>query len=248
PTGAFFALVLALSLPFWPLAALVAWQPLPGLPLSALMAFAPAAAALILVLRREGLAAGRALIASGFDARKIPSPLWWAAAALTMPAVTLASLALSGAPQPWFDAHAVVAPLMLLAFFVAALGEELGWTAYATPPLAERWGPLAAGLAIGLFWALWHVIPFVQGGREWGWIFWQCLKSVAERVLMVQLFFRAGRSVFAVALFHAMSNTAAFATAGGGVLYDPMPTALLLGALALAATAAPERPQAGRFQ
>lgn len=230
----FFGLVLLLSTPFWILGAVVEFEPLPGLPISALMAFTPALAAGLLVLRRRGRSGLAAFFARAFDARRIPSPAWLAAAVLIMPAVVAASFAITRPAGPWLDASALAAPLMFAAFFVGGLGEELGWSGYATEPLAARWGALRAALVIGLFWAAWHVLPFLQGGRAWDWIAWQCAKSVAARVVMVWLFLRAGRSVFAVTVFHAMSNVSVFATAGGGVLYDPATTALLLGALALA--------------
>lgn len=53
-------------------------------------------------------------------------------------------------------------------------------------------------------------------------------------MLIVWLFLNAGRSVFAVAVFHAMSNVSVFGTAGGGTLYDPVTTALVMAGLALA--------------
>lgn len=234
PMWPFFGLVIVASLPFWVLGALVDYQPLPGLPVSALMTFVPAIAAVALVLHREGGAAARKLLARSFDVRRIPSLAWLAVAALTMPLVIFVSLALSRPPGPWVDAGALAAPLMFAAFFIGALGEELGWSGYATEPLAARWGALAAALIIGLFWAAWHVIPFLQGDRSFDWIFWQCAKSVAARVVMVWLFLNAGRSVFAVAVFHAMSNVSVFGTAGGGALYDPITTAFVLTAMAAA--------------
>jgi membrane protease YdiL (CAAX protease family) len=175
----------------------------------------------------------RALLARALDWRRIPAPIWLAAAVLTMPLAILASLLLTRPPGPWVDASALAAPLMFVVFFVGGLGEELGWSGYATEPLAARWGALRAALLIGVVWAAWHIIPFLQGGRSWDWIAWQGLKSVAARVVMVWLFFQAGRSVLAVTVFHAMSNVSEFGTVGGGALYDPATTALVLGALAV---------------
>jgi membrane protease YdiL (CAAX protease family) len=34
----------------------------------------------------------------------------------------------------------LAAPLLLLVFLVPAVGEEMGWTGYATDPLQDRWG------------------------------------------------------------------------------------------------------------
>ena len=40
----------------------------------------------------------------------------------------------------------------------------------------------------GMFSALWHLFLFVQMGRSADWIFWQCLGTVALRVIIVWLF------------------------------------------------------------
>ena len=46
----------------------------------------------------------------------------------------------------------------------------------------------------------------VQAGQSAAWIAWGCLDMVATRVLMVWLYNNTGRSVLAVALYHAAAN------------------------------------------
>ena len=76
-------------------------------------------------------------------------------------------------PTPQFS---VLAPIvMVLAFFVAALGEELGWPRYVIDPMQELWGALVASILLGLVWAAWHIIPLVQAHRSPIWIAWWCL-------------------------------------------------------------------------
>lgn len=229
----FLLLLLGLTLPFWALGAFVQAEPLPGLPASALMAFMPAVAAAILCLRAEGWAGLARLLARAADAGRIRRAPGFELLILWMPALALAMWLLQGAPagpgpQPW------ILLAMLAVFFLAGLGEELGWTGYLLEPLAERRGELAAGLIVGVVWAAWHLIPFLQADRAWDWIAWQCVKTVAVRVVMVRLYFGAGRSVFAVALFHALSNVAAFALPMYGATYDPVFAALATIVLAAA--------------
>lgn len=93
-----------------------------------------------------------------------------------------------------------------MAFLVAALGEELGWSGYALDPMQERWSAFHASLVLGVVWALWHVIAMVEAGQSPAWIAWGCLDMLATRVLMVWLYNNTGKSVFAVALYHAIAN------------------------------------------
>lgn len=237
----YFLLVLLLSLPFWALAEVAQVEPLPGLPLSGLMAFVPAAAAAILVARSEGAAGVRALLARSFDVRRMRGHgAWWAVILLILVVTWLPALVQDRlAPQ---SPAAYWAPFaMLAAFFVAGLGEELGWSAYILEPLAKRRGELAAALLIGVFWAAWHLIPFLQADRSWEWIAWQSLKTVAVRVVMVRLYFGSGRSLFAVTLFHALDNVAAFSLPMWGATYDARLTALALVGAATALTLARRR-------
>ncbi len=46
----------------------------------------------------------------------------------------------------------------------------------------------------------------MQAHRSVVWIAWWCLGTVALRVVMVWLYNSTGKSVFAAALFHAVSN------------------------------------------
>ncbi|WP_374472429.1 CPBP family intramembrane glutamic endopeptidase [Phenylobacterium sp.] len=216
----FFGLVLALSLPFWILGWLAPVQVLPGLPVSALMAFTPALAAALLATRSGGRAALLGLLARAGDAGRMRGRAAWPLLILLMPALGLAAWLVQGAgPGP--GAPAWVLAAMLVAFFVGGLGEELGWCGFAIEPLARRFGELGAALRLGAFWAAWHVIPFLQAGRTWDWIAWQGLNILIGRVVMTRLYFGAGRSVFAVALFHALDNVAAFALPMFGAAHDP---------------------------
>ena len=205
----FFALVLALSVPFWLIGAVTERQLMPGLSVSALGAFSPALAACVLVYRVNGFAGVRKLLRRSFDFRRITAKRWYAASLLVMPGVSVAVYLL----MRWLDMplHApqfsvLAALLMFLAFFVGALGEELGWSGYAVDPLQDRWNALTASLVLGLVGIFWHLVPLLLSHRSPTWIAWWCVYAVAARVLMVWLYNNTGRSVFAVALFHAMLN------------------------------------------
>ena len=65
-----------------------------------------------------------------------------------------------------------------------------------------------AALVLGAVWAVWHVVPLVQIGRSAAWIAWWSLGTVGFRVILTWIYENAGRSVFAVAVVHALSNLA----------------------------------------
>jgi membrane protease YdiL (CAAX protease family) len=227
----YFVLVFGLALPFF-------WLggkdklPLPiNLPVSALVTVVPATAASIVVYRRSGVQGIKALFMKALDYRKIRNKLWLLPALILAPLIYVLSyiiLRLTGAPLP--DRSEVplhMAPAALLLFFVADLGEELGWSGYAIDPLQNRWGTLKASLLLGGVWALWHIIPFVQTGNSASWVIWQSLKTIATRVMIGWIYNKSGKSVFAATLYHAADNVSWSLFPNNGSHYNPMITALI---------------------
>lgn len=205
----FFVLVFALSLPFWLIGALTTIQLLPGLPVSSLMFVCPALAASILVYGANGTAGVNALLRRALDYNRIGTKVWYAPVLLLMPAamvLTYGLMRLTGSLLPPSEFPVLAAPALFLAFLVAALGEELGWSGYATDPLQERRSALRTAVLLGWVSAAWHVVPLAQADRSLGWIAWWCLFTVAGRVLIVWVYNNVGKSVFAATLFHATSN------------------------------------------
>ena len=205
----FFALVLVLSVPLWLIGAATDLQVMPGLPASTLMAFSPMAAALILVFPQNRVAGVIALLKRSLDFRRIKAKRWYVPILLLMPGVSVVVYWLMrwmDMPLPVPQIELVPALLMFLAFFVGALGEELGWSGYVLDPLQDRWGALRAGLWLGLVAIIWHLVPLLLLQRSPAWIAWWCLYALGARILIVWLYNNTGRSVFAVALFHATLN------------------------------------------
>jgi membrane protease YdiL (CAAX protease family) len=205
----FFLLVFALSAPFWLAGAMTELQLMPGLSVSALMAFCPMAAALILVHRERGRAGVTELLGRSFDYCRIRAKRWYVPILLLMAIVNLVVFGLMRwmeMPVPPPQILVPAAPLMFVAFFVGALGEELGWSGYITDPMQQRWNALQTGLLLGLVAVLWHLVPLLLMGRSPSWIAWWCLYALAARILIVWLYNNTGNSVFAVALFHATLN------------------------------------------
>lgn len=226
----FFLLVFALSIPFWVAGALTTLQLLPGLPISSFSFFCPVTAALIFGYREKKTAGMIELLRRSFDYKRIKAKVWYAPIILLMPGATVLTYGLMRLmrlplPAPRFP---VVAPAMFLVFFVAALGEELGWSGYVIDPMQDRWNALEAGILLGLVWAAWHIVPLVQSHRSPAWIAWWCLFTVASRVLMTWLYNNTGKSVFAAALYHDISNVSWQLFPNYGSHWDPRITGVIV--------------------
>ena len=228
----FFVLVFCLSIPFYVLGAAGGRLPvLTAQPTSALMAFMPMIAALILVFRDRGADATANLARRALDFDRIQGIRWYLVAVCLLPIVAglqYAALRLIGTelPAPRYAIGGI--PVFLTMYFVGAIGEELGWQGYAFPELRRRYSALSAAVILGVFWSLWHVIPFFQMGRTADWIFWHCLSIVAFRVIIVWLFVNTGQSVFSAVLFHMTINLPWSVIANYGSFYDPFITFVIL--------------------
>jgi membrane protease YdiL (CAAX protease family) len=135
-------------------------------------------------------------------------------------------------PDPHFPI--LVAPALFAVFILFAIGEEAGWSGYVIGGLQDRWSALASGLVLGIIWAAWHVIPFVQAhhASNW-WVVWQCAATVSLRVLMVWIFNNTEKSIFAMVVFHATINESEFMFPNLGSHYDPyIPFLILTGVAA----------------
>jgi hypothetical protein len=227
----FFLLVVILSIPFYLIGAVTGLALLPGLPISALAAFCPMIAAIILTHRESGNPSVISLLKRAFDLGRTESRVWYVPVLFLMPAVMILSfvvMRLSGVPVPIPQVEVLPALVLLVAFFVAAVGEELGWCGYAIDPMQAKWGALQAAIMVGLFWAVWHYPPLIQADHPVAWIAWWSLGSIALRVVIVWLFNNTGKSVFAAAFFHMTINLTWQLFPVNGSYYDPVITSLIL--------------------
>lgn len=115
--------------------------------------------------------------------------------------------------QDGFSFTAGLVPVWLV-LVMAPILEELAWHTYGTDALASRMRVLTATLLFALVWSLWHLpLGFIEGYYQ---------NEVAEEgllhtanfvfsilallVLMNWLYYRSGRSVLVVVVFHLSAN------------------------------------------
>jgi membrane protease YdiL (CAAX protease family) len=232
----YFLLVFVLAVPFWLFGG--GKLPLPiNLPVSALGTFVPVIAASILSYQQDGFNGIKELLKKSLDYKKIKNKIWYLPALLLMPLIYLLSYAvmrLTGLPLPDpISIPLLVAPVLFLMFFIGDAGEELGWTGYAIDPMQNRWGALKASLILGVVWAIWHAIPFIQTHNPANWVVWQSLFTVALRILIVWIYNNTGKSVLAAILVHVMSNESWSLFPNYGSHYDPFVTGLIIWLIAV---------------
>jgi membrane protease YdiL (CAAX protease family) len=226
-----------LFIPFLVLGELYPVELLPDLPISALGAFTPAVAALILTYRQNRLSGVRQLLGRSFDFKRIKNPFWFFLILLINPAIAVFAYGIMRLtdvplpdPTPWTFS---IIPLFIL-LFIAALGEEIGWTGYVTEPLLQRWGTIPASLLLGVIWAAIHFIPLTQAHRSVEWIAWWTLGTISYRLIMTWLYIYSGKSLFGAAVFHAMINLSWQLFPNNGSHYDPRIFSLIAFAFAIA--------------
>ncbi|WP_143543603.1 CPBP family intramembrane glutamic endopeptidase [Rhodococcus sp. BUPNP1] len=194
------------------------------LPISALMFVCPALAA---------LAAGGGRDAAGQRMRTPPRALWLIVA-LVVPSVLVlvASIAVAGTGPSGISVSLVA---VTGAYFVAAVCEELGWTAVLMPALLRTRGVLSTGAVIGVIWALWHLIPHVQAGYGSAMLLGQLAFTVVFRMLLVQMTVAGGGAPIIAVVGHASSNVAWTLLAASGI-YSPVASAVAVGVAVLVLT------------
>jgi len=221
----FFILIYALTIPFWVLSLVIKAEGLPdNLPLTdAGATFVPLIAASILIYREEKLGGVKRLLSRTFDFKRIKNKLWYIPAIFLMPflyTITYGVMRFVGLPVPTSWDIPATTPLVFLAFFFAAAGEELGYMGYAIDPMQDRWGSLYAGLIMGLIHAIWHYPSMIELGQTLPLMIWGTLYTIGIRILIVWLYNNAGKSVFIAILLHAIGNTARSIFPGGRSAFE----------------------------
>jgi membrane protease YdiL (CAAX protease family) len=240
----FFLFSSVLITPLFILDIFVPKQIIPGVPLAGLGIFCPVLAACLLSYGEGGLKRVKALLMRAFDFKRITGARWYAAILLTLPLATIVSLAIQAARGdtiPPFETTLLPFISLCIGFFVGAIGEELGWSGYATEPLQNRWGELKAALIIGAFGAIYHYMGLLHVGRSIEWIMWWTVYAIATRIIMVKIFNHTGRSVFGMILFHMMINVTWQLYPVNGSSFDPQVAGLVLAFFAVAFVIADRR-------
>jgi hypothetical protein len=161
--------------------------------------------------REEGFEGVKNLLKRAFDCKRITKKVWYIPIIFLTPFIfvlTYMIMRLVGLPVPTVWSPPLLTPLLFIAFFFAAAGEELGYTVYVTDPMQARYKALTASLIIGLIHAVWHFPSEISIGQTLGLIILGgVMLAVSFRILTVWLYNNTGKSFFAAIVFNAVTNT-----------------------------------------
>ena len=184
-----------------------------------LAGFGPTLVALALTAFHNGWEGIRRLL----QLRWTVKPIWYLVSLLGTPFVMLVAvglhMALGGKRPAYMDPNHVVTSLeqwplvivvFLYVFIFTALGEEIGWRAYALPRLQARFSPFLSSLILGFVWAFWHLPLFWMAGNfhEQLPLSWFVLQVIGSTFLYTWFFYRTNGSLLIALLFHTSSNAA----------------------------------------
>lgn len=184
-----------------------------------LAGFAPTLAAVFLTASQGGRAGLRRLLRMEWRVK----PHWYLISLLGTPLVMMIALglhvALGGEPPQYADPNHLVTSLeelpliivvFLYVFIFTALGEEIGWRAYALPRLQSYFSPFISSLILGLVWAFWHLPLFWMTGNfhQQLPVSWFLLQVLGSTFLYTWMYNRTNGSLLIVLLFHTSSNAA----------------------------------------
>ena len=228
----YIVVLMLLTIPFYIINGLTQNLPkiLPmGLSLGSLAIICPFITAIILVRKDEHLEGVKSLVKSSLDPRKFKKK-WILPDLLIMPGILVGSyflLTLQGIKLPQVEFSFVSVVILFVLFFIAAFFEEIGWMGFLYVKLEGKYNAFESGLLIGLLWAFWHIILFIQNGHSLIWVVWQCLFCISARVLMVWIYNNTNKSVLSAIIFHTMINVSVTLFPINGSLYDPLTVGLL---------------------
>ncbi|MDO8360877.1 MAG: CPBP family intramembrane metalloprotease [Devosia sp.] len=242
PVISYYAGAVVLSWTYWLTLLALGLRAGPGTSVSHLPGLlGPAIAALVVTLICDG---SDGLLRFVRRFWQLPRHPWPVALAIVLPPLLTAVIVLVqwslGGPKPELAQFLLfpgvpesVGPIgMLLAVVILnGFGEEIGWRGFATDRLLLRLDPLRATAIVAVLWAFWHVPVFwvnismaaLVGPALVGWLIGLGLGAFA----LADLYFRSGRSILAVALWHASYNFAVAVPGAAGLPAAIISTAVM---------------------
>jgi len=100
-------------------------------------------------------------------------------------------------------------PAVFATAFIMNIWEEIGWRGFLLEKIMSGYSLFISSLAVGIVWGLWHIAYFLNNASQNSLqfilvaIFWM----VCSSFIYAYIYVRSKRSILAVGIFHAFSNT-----------------------------------------
>lgn len=212
PVLKFFLLVYILSAPFWILQLFINHTGLPlDIPVTDIVAvFTPLVSACILTYKDSGRKGVVILLSRICDYKKL-NITWWVIISILPVAIFVSTYLLLGTNNyttllNW-KTFVYNVPFLFIFFFLGAVGEEVGYTGYATDLLQKKVGAFWTSIIIGIPWIMWHYPSMLQQGRDFNFFLWGTVGTIAFRIIYVWLYNQTRKSLFACIFVHCLYNT-----------------------------------------
>jgi membrane protease YdiL (CAAX protease family) len=154
---------------------------------------------------------------------KLIKPNFWVAILLIMPFALILATAMSllfgqsikqFSLSPEFTVFGAEAFLTLVVLFLAPTFEELGWRGYGVDSLKRGKSLMKTTLIFALLWNLWHIpLFFIKDYYQYELIHMNFIYAlnfvvslIPASILMNWIFYKNGRSIIAIIIFHSMLN------------------------------------------
>ncbi|NPD88625.1 MAG: CPBP family intramembrane metalloprotease [Asgard group archaeon] len=175
-----------------------------------LQSFGPTFAAIITIVYYEGK---KGLKEFGKRFIKIKVKFYWYLLVFFLPVIVysipiIANL-IFGNPNnySYFDTSiwGIDVSVIIINIVFAGLAEEPGWRGFAVPEMSKKHRPIVTGMVIGVFWAVWHLLSYIYGGRSWS-TFPQFVFTVTIISCIYVWIYMKTESVPLMIIFHVMHN------------------------------------------
>lgn len=100
-------------------------------------------------------------------------------------------------------------PAIIISATSGAMGEELGWRAYALKVYQKKYSSLISAIFIGLVWGFWHLPLMILSGYSGMELVYYCfffLLAVISLSIVITFFYNKGRSILIAMWIHFLFN------------------------------------------
>lgn len=108
-----------------------------------------------------------------------------------------------------FISVSALVPAFIMCVTSGAIGEELGWRAYALNAYQKKYSPLKSAIFVGLIWAFWHLPLWIASGYAGLELLYYSLSftlGIVSLSIVITFFYNKGRNILIAMWMHFLFN------------------------------------------